>query len=103
MAALVTEAVAMACFGFAGSVSILFIARIMQGLATGAAMGAVSAALVDLQPDGSPQLASLVNSAAPTGLAGVRGRHARAHRRLGARRPLPGTRTVHRRGAPSLG
>ncbi len=64
--ALVIEAVAMACFGIAGSVSILFIARIVQGVATGAAIGAVSAALVDLQPDGSPQLASLANSAAPT-------------------------------------
>jgi len=66
IAALVTEVVAMACFGIASAVPMLYVARIVQGLATGAAIGAVSAALLDLQPAGSPQLASLVNSAAPT-------------------------------------
>lgn len=65
-AALATEVAAMACFAVAGSVPTLYVARIVQGLATGAAIGAVSAALVDLQPEDSPQLASLVNSAAPT-------------------------------------
>jgi MFS family permease len=66
LAALVVEVAAMACFGLAGSVPLLYIARIVQGLATGAAIGAVSASLVDLQPADNPQLASLVNSAAPT-------------------------------------
>jgi MFS family permease len=66
VAALVTEALAMALFGLAGAVPMLYLARIVQGLATGAAVGAVSASLVDLQPEHSPQLASLLNSAAPT-------------------------------------
>jgi MFS family permease len=66
IAALVTEAIAMVLFGVAGAVPLLYLARIVQGLATGAAMGAVSASLVDLQPRHRPQLASLVNSAAPT-------------------------------------
>ena len=64
--ALAIEVVAMACFAVAGAVPMLYIARIVQGLATGAAIGAVSASLLDLQPDGRPQLPSLVNSAAPT-------------------------------------
>jgi F0F1-type ATP synthase assembly protein I len=64
--ALVIEVVAMACFGVAGAVAMLYMARIVQGLATGGAIGAVSASLLDLQPDGRPQLPSLVNSAAPT-------------------------------------
>src|SRR5580704_2261464 len=59
VAALVVEVAAMACFGLAGSVPLLYIARIVQGLATGAAIGAVSASLVDLQPADNPQLASL--------------------------------------------
>jgi MFS family permease len=66
IAGLAIEAAAMVGFGVAGSVSMLYLARIVQGLATGAAIGAVSAALVDLQPGDNPQLASLVNSAGPT-------------------------------------
>ena len=66
IAALLTEIAAMACFIAAGSVPLLYVARTVQGVATGAAIGAVSAALVDLQPGDRPQLASLVNSAAPT-------------------------------------
>lgn len=66
IAALLTEIAAMVFFGVAGSVPLLYVARIVQGLATGAAIGAVSASLVDLQPEDRPQLASLVNSAAPT-------------------------------------
>jgi predicted MFS family arabinose efflux permease len=66
IAALVTEVIAMACFGVATGVPMLYLARIVQGLATGAAIGAVSAALIDLQPEDRPQLASLVNSVAPT-------------------------------------
>lgn len=66
IAALALEVAAMACFGVVGAVPLLYVARIIQGLATGAAIGAVSASLVDLQPEDRPQLASLVNSAAPT-------------------------------------
>lgn len=66
VAALVLEAVSMVAFLLAGDVSALVLARVLQGLATGAATGVASAALVDLQPDGS-QLGALVNSTASTG------------------------------------
>jgi hypothetical protein len=70
VAALALQVVAMACFAVAGSAGWLFAARVVQGIATGTATGAVSAALVDLAPGRNPQLAPLVNSAAPsTGLA----------------------------------
>jgi MFS family permease len=66
VAALVIEAAAMACFAAADSTGWLYAARVVQGIATGTATGAISAALVDLAPRRSPQLAPLVNSAAPT-------------------------------------
>lgn len=66
VAALLVQAVAMGCFIAADSPAWLYAARIVQGIATGIATGAVSAALVDLAPPRSPQLAPLVNSAAPT-------------------------------------
>jgi MFS family permease len=39
IAALLLEVAAMACFGVAGAVPLLYVARIIQGLATGAAIG----------------------------------------------------------------
>jgi predicted MFS family arabinose efflux permease len=66
LAALAAEAVAMILFATASGVGWLVLARAVQGLATGAATGAISAGLVDLQPAGNPKLGSLVNSAAPT-------------------------------------
>lgn len=66
IAALAVQAAALGCFLAADSVGWLYVARIVQGVATGTATGAVSAALVDLAPPGSRQLAPLVNSAAPT-------------------------------------
>jgi MFS family permease len=65
-AALLVQVVALACFLAADSVGWLYAARVVQGIATGLATGAVSAALVDLAPPGNPRLAPLVNSAAPT-------------------------------------
>lgn len=65
IAALLVEVAAMACFLAADSVGLLYTARILQGLATGAATGAISASLIELQPQGSTQLAPLINSAAP--------------------------------------
>lgn len=57
-------------FAEAQGVAWLFTARILQGVATGIAMSAISAALLDLQPSGSPRLGALVGAAAPlTGLA----------------------------------
>jgi hypothetical protein len=55
---------ACAVFLAAHSVGLLFAARALQGLAVGTATGALGAALIDLQPEGSG-LASLVTAAAP--------------------------------------
>jgi MFS family permease len=54
---------AMIVFITADGVGALVIGRIVQGLATGAALGTLSAALADLQP--SRRIGALVNSAAP--------------------------------------
>jgi MFS family permease len=54
---------AMAIFATADGVVALLIARLVQGLGTGAALGALSAALVDLQP--SRRVGALVTSIAP--------------------------------------
>lgn len=61
--AMLTLIAAMAVFATAGGVGALLIARVLQGLATGTAMGTLSAALVDLQP--SRRAGALVASAAP--------------------------------------
>jgi MFS family permease len=66
VAALLIEVAAMACFAAADSTGWLYAARVVQGVATGTATGAISASLVDLAPRQNPQLAPLVNSAAPT-------------------------------------
>jgi MFS family permease len=56
-------------FMFAQSVAWLFVARGLQGLATGAALSAASAALLDLHPRRDPAGVGLTNSvAAATGL-----------------------------------
>lgn len=70
MLALGIEMLAMLSFAEAQSVVWLFAARIIQGIATGVAMGAISAALLDLQPERSPRLGALLGVSAPlTGLA----------------------------------
>lgn len=56
-------AVAMVIFAHAGGVGDLLLARIVQGVATGAITGAVSAMVVDLQPD--PHTGSVVTGGAP--------------------------------------
>jgi MFS family permease len=70
-AGLVVEAGAMAVFLGANDVAALFAARVVQGLATGAAIGVLGAYLLDLQPPGNSRLGSLVNSAAATGGLGL--------------------------------
>jgi MFS family permease len=68
--ALAIEIAGMLVFAEARSVAWLFAARILQGIATGIAMGTISAALLDLQPDRSPRLGALLGVVAPlTGLA----------------------------------
>ncbi len=67
--ALVLEIIVMAIFAEARSVEWLFAARILQGVATGIAMGTGSAALLDLQPPDRPRWGALAGVAAP--LAGL--------------------------------
>jgi MFS family permease len=65
-AGLLVEGASMVTFLTAHGVGQLLLARILQGIATGAATGAISAGLVDLQPAHRPRLSALVNSLAPT-------------------------------------
>jgi MFS family permease len=62
-AALTINIGACALFLTAHDVGLLFAARVLQGIAVGAATGALGAALIDLQPSGS-KVAPVVNSAA---------------------------------------
>ncbi|MCZ0997273.1 MFS transporter [Streptomyces mirabilis] len=64
--AVALEAVAMALFIVADDVSILFAARFVQGIATGAAMTTLGATLVDLNPPHAPHRAGVITGAAPT-------------------------------------
>src|ERR1700722_8666143 len=64
--ALIVEAGAMAVFLAADGVGWLLWARVVQGLATGAAVGVLGAYLLDLQPTDGSRLGSLVNGFAPT-------------------------------------
>ena len=65
LVALAIQVVAMVVFATAGGVGALFAARTLQGVATGIAMGAISAALLDLQPDDKPWFGSLAGAVAP--------------------------------------
>jgi MFS family permease len=65
VAALAADVVAMVLFLLANDVGMLYAARAVQGLATGAATSALSAALIELQPKGQTGLAPLINSSAP--------------------------------------
>ena len=57
-------------FALADSVTWLFVARGLQGLATGAALSAASAALLDLHPRRDPAAVGLANGvASATGIA----------------------------------
>jgi MFS family permease len=70
IAAIALEALALALFIVAGDVTVLALARIAQGIATGAAMTTLGAALVDLNPPHAPGRAGVVNGVAPlSGLA----------------------------------
>ncbi|HEU5267684.1 MAG TPA: MFS transporter [Jatrophihabitans sp.] len=69
--ALLVDAAAMAVFLDANGVAALFAARVVQGAATGAALGVLGAYLLDLQPAGGSRLGSLINGVAPTGGLGL--------------------------------
>ena len=64
-AAIALEAVALALFIIAGDVTVLAAARVAQGIATGAALTTLGAALVDLNPSHAPRRAGVVNGVAP--------------------------------------
>ncbi|WP_243608274.1 MFS transporter [Rhodococcus sp. ARC_M5] len=69
IASLLLLAVSLVLFIVADSVPMLIAARVVQGVAAGAATGAMSAAVIDLQPNAST--GPLLNSVAPSlGLAG---------------------------------
>ncbi len=61
------EVVAMLLFVVADGVPVLATARVVQGVATGLAMTAMGAALVDLNPPDNPSLAGIVSGMAPIG------------------------------------
>ena len=64
-AALVAQAGVMLLFATASGLDVLLLARVLQGLATGAAVGAIGAGLVDLHPGRGP-LANGVGTMAGT-------------------------------------
>ena len=65
MFALVVQIAGMVAFIAAQGVGMLYVARILQGLGTGIATGAIVAWLLDLPPPDNPRLGSLVGSVAP--------------------------------------
>ncbi|MDH6546219.1 MFS transporter [Streptomyces sp. SAI-041] len=66
LSAVALEAVSMVLFLTAGNVGLLLTARLIQGIATGAAMTTLGAALSDLNPAHAPHRAGLVTGTAPT-------------------------------------
>jgi predicted MFS family arabinose efflux permease len=54
IAGLGSQVLVMVLFAFAGNLDVLLAARVLQGLATGAALGAIGAGLVDLHPTRGP-------------------------------------------------
>ena len=65
IAGLVLLAGSMVLFWTAGSVALLVIARLVQGVASGLLMSALSAAVLDLAPKGRPSIAALWNALSP--------------------------------------
>ncbi len=66
-AAVALEAVSLVLFIGAGDVAVLAIARVAQGIATGAAMTTLGATLVDLDPPHARGRAGVVSGVAPLG------------------------------------
>jgi MFS family permease len=64
-AGLAVQAAAMAAFVLAHGVTALYVARILQGVGTGIATGAISAWLLDLEPRSRPGLGSVAGAIAP--------------------------------------
>lgn len=64
-AGLVVQVSSMIAFVLAQGVAMLFVARVLQGVGTGVATGAISAWLLDLEPAEAPGLGSVVGGIAP--------------------------------------
>lgn len=71
IAALAVEFAAMLLFVFAPSIEWVIIARVVQGVATGAATSAFTASVVELAPDRYKKLGSIIGSVAPAGGLGL--------------------------------
>ena len=71
LVALATLMVTSVLFMLAGSVVWLFVARGLQGLATGLALGAASAAMLDLHPRRDPSAVGLANGVVSAGGIGL--------------------------------
>ncbi|MEV8512296.1 MFS transporter [Dactylosporangium sp. NPDC051484] len=69
--ALVVELAAMLMFVFAPGIGWVIAARIVQGVATGAATSAFTAALVELAPPGHKRLGGILGAVAPAGGLGL--------------------------------
>jgi hypothetical protein len=69
--AMVAEAAAAAMFLGADGVGYLYAGRMLQGVATGAGVGAVGAALVEFAPEGWPALGGMVNASGSMGALAV--------------------------------
>ena len=69
LGAIVLETLSLVAFLAAGGVATLVLARVVQGLATGAALATIGAVIVDLQPEHAPKRSGVVNGVAP--LAGL--------------------------------
>ncbi|MGN7860581.1 MFS transporter [Microbacterium sp. 22303] len=65
IAGLVLLAASMVLFGNAGSVTLLVLARILQGIASGLLISALSATVLDLAPPARPGAAALWNALSP--------------------------------------
>ena len=64
--AIALEAISMVLFITADGVPVLLTARLIQGIATGAAMTTLGATLVDLNPSHAPHRAGMITGVAPT-------------------------------------
>ncbi len=64
-AAIGLEACALVLFLLAGDVTALAAARVVQGIATGAAITTLGATLIDLNPPHAPGRTGMVNGVAP--------------------------------------
>jgi hypothetical protein len=69
--ALIVELGAMMMFIFAPNIGVVIAARVVQGLATGAATSAFSASLLELAPDRFTKLGAIIGGAAPAGGLGI--------------------------------